>query len=46
MSSCATIYHIVSLSILFDVSGEWKILHYHQSWSSTPIEAEKEDTEK
>ena len=24
----------------------WKILHYHQSWSNTPIEVKKEDAEK
>ena len=27
-------------------NGDWKILHYHHSWSDTPIETEEEEAEK
>ena len=39
-------YPMAATAVFVKKDGEWKILHYHQSWSSTPVEAEKEEAEK
>ena len=34
------------LEVSDDLINDFKILHYHHSWSNTPIKEEKEETEK
>jgi len=35
-------YPWTATSVWINQSSEWKILHYHQSWSDTPIKTEEE----
>lgn len=39
-------YPLTTSVVYLKKNGDWKMLHYHHSWSSTPIEAEKEEAEK
>jgi hypothetical protein len=36
-------YPWTSTAVWVNKDGEWKMLHYHQSWSDTPIETEEEE---
>jgi hypothetical protein len=36
-------YPWTSTAVWVNKEGEWKILHYHQSWSNTPIKTEGEE---
>jgi hypothetical protein len=38
-------YPWTSTAVWVNKNGEWKTLHYHQSWSNTPIETEEKEEE-